>query len=45
LGDSLTRKVCNFEYVFGDVLRKREHVVLTGGGLGSHQTLRTVRRP
>jgi D-cysteine desulfhydrase len=32
-------KIRKFEFVFGDVLRKRARVVLTGGGLGSHHTL------
>ena len=32
-------KIRKFEFVFGDVLRKKARVVLTGGGLGSHHTL------
>jgi 1-aminocyclopropane-1-carboxylate deaminase/D-cysteine desulfhydrase-like pyridoxal-dependent ACC family enzyme len=32
-------KVRKFEFVFGDVLRKKARAVLTGGGLGSHHTL------
>ncbi len=32
-------KMRKFEFVFGDVLRKRAKVILTGGGLGSHHTL------
>jgi len=32
-------KVRKFEFVFGDVLRKKTRAVLTGGGLGSHHTL------
>ena len=32
-------KIRKFEFVFGDVLRKRSRVVLTGGGLGSHHTI------
>ena len=32
-------KIRKFEFVFGDILRKRARVVLTGGGLGSHHTL------
>jgi D-cysteine desulfhydrase len=35
-------KVRKFEFVFGDVLRKRAQIVLTGGGLGSHHTLATA---
>jgi D-cysteine desulfhydrase len=32
-------KVRKFEFVFGDVLRKKARAILTGGGLGSHHTL------
>ncbi len=32
-------KIRKFEFVFGDVLRKRSRAVLTGGGLGSHHTI------
>jgi D-cysteine desulfhydrase len=35
-------KVRKFEFVFGDVLRKKAQAVLTGGGLGSHHTLATA---
>ena len=35
-------KLRKFEFVFGDVLRKRARAVLTGGGLGSHHTLATA---
>ncbi len=35
-------KMRKFEFVFGDVLRRRAKVVLTGGGLGSHHTLATA---
>jgi D-cysteine desulfhydrase len=35
-------KIRKFEFVFGDVLRKRAQAVLTGGGLGSHHTLATA---
>jgi D-cysteine desulfhydrase len=35
-------KMRKFEFVFGDVLRKKSRVVLTGGGLGSHHTLATA---
>ncbi len=35
-------KVRKFEFVFGDVLRRKARVVLTGGGLGSHHTLATA---
>jgi D-cysteine desulfhydrase len=35
-------KMRKFEFVFGDVLRKRPRAVLTGGGLGSHHTLATA---
>jgi D-cysteine desulfhydrase len=35
-------KVRKFEFVFGDLLRKRARAVLTGGGLGSHHTLATA---
>lgn len=35
-------KVRKFEFVFGDLLRKKARVVLTGGGLGSHHTLATA---
>jgi D-cysteine desulfhydrase len=35
-------KIRKFEFVFGDLLRKRARVVLTGGGLGSHHTLATA---
>lgn len=42
-------KIRKFEFIFGDVLRKRAagwiprpRVVLTGGGLGSHHTLATA---
>ena len=35
-------KIRKFEFVFGDVLRKRARAVLTGGGLGSHHTLATA---
>lgn len=35
-------KMRKFEFVFGDVLRKKARVVLTGGGLGSHHTLATA---
>lgn len=34
-------KIRKFEFVFGDALRKRARVVITGGGLGSHHTLAT----
>jgi len=34
-------KLRKFEFVFGDLLRRRARVVLTGGGLGSHHTLAT----
>jgi len=34
-------KLRKFEFVFGDLLRQRAQVVLTGGGLGSHHTLAT----
>jgi D-cysteine desulfhydrase len=32
-------KIRKFEFIFGDILRKRARAVLTGGGLGSHHTL------
>jgi len=32
-------KIRKFEFVFGDLLRKKARAVLTGGGLGSHHTL------
>lgn len=35
-------KIRKFEFVFGDLLRKRARTVLTGGGLGSHHTLATA---
>jgi D-cysteine desulfhydrase len=35
-------KIRKFEFVFGDVLRKRAAAVLTGGGLGSHHTVATA---
>jgi 1-aminocyclopropane-1-carboxylate deaminase/D-cysteine desulfhydrase-like pyridoxal-dependent ACC family enzyme len=35
-------KIRKFEFVFGDVLRKRAKAVLTGGGLGSHHTIATA---
>jgi D-cysteine desulfhydrase len=35
-------KIRKFEFVFGDVLRKRSKAVLTGGGLGSHHTIATA---
>jgi D-cysteine desulfhydrase len=35
-------KIRKFEFVFGDVLRKRAAAVLTGGGLGSHHTIATA---
>jgi 1-aminocyclopropane-1-carboxylate deaminase/D-cysteine desulfhydrase-like pyridoxal-dependent ACC family enzyme len=35
-------KIRKFEFIFGDVLRKRARAVLTGGGLGSHHTLATA---
>jgi D-cysteine desulfhydrase len=35
-------KIRKFEFVFGDVLKKRTRTVLTGGGLGSHHTLATA---
>jgi D-cysteine desulfhydrase len=35
-------KIRKFEFVFGDLLRKRARAVLTGGGLGSHHTLATA---
>jgi 1-aminocyclopropane-1-carboxylate deaminase/D-cysteine desulfhydrase-like pyridoxal-dependent ACC family enzyme len=35
-------KIRKFEFVFGDVLRKRATAVLTGGGLGSHHTVATA---
>jgi len=35
-------KVRKFEFVFGDLLRKKARAVLTGGGLGSHHTLATA---
>jgi D-cysteine desulfhydrase len=35
-------KIRKFEFVFGDVQRKRARVILTGGGLGSHHTLATA---
>jgi D-cysteine desulfhydrase len=35
-------KVRKFEFIFGDLLRKRARAVLTGGGLGSHHTLATA---
>jgi 1-aminocyclopropane-1-carboxylate deaminase/D-cysteine desulfhydrase-like pyridoxal-dependent ACC family enzyme len=35
-------KIRKFEFVFGDVLRRRSRAVLTGGGLGSHHTIATA---
>lgn len=35
-------KIRKFEFIFGDILRRRSRVVLTGGGLGSHHTLATA---
>jgi D-cysteine desulfhydrase len=35
-------KIRKFEFVFGDLLRKRARAALTGGGLGSHHTLATA---
>jgi D-cysteine desulfhydrase len=35
-------KIRKFEFIFGDVVRRRARVVLTGGGLGSHHTLATA---
>jgi D-cysteine desulfhydrase len=35
-------KIRKFEFVFGDLLRKKARAVLTGGGLGSHHTLATA---
>lgn len=35
-------KIRKFEFVFGDLLRKKAKAVLTGGGLGSHHTLATA---
>lgn len=35
-------KIRKFEFVFGDLLRKKPRAVLTGGGLGSHHTLATA---
>jgi D-cysteine desulfhydrase len=35
-------KLRKFEFVFGDVVRKKARAVLTGGGLGSHHTLATA---
>lgn len=35
-------KIRKFEFIFGDLQRKRARVILTGGGLGSHHTLATA---
>jgi 1-aminocyclopropane-1-carboxylate deaminase/D-cysteine desulfhydrase-like pyridoxal-dependent ACC family enzyme len=35
-------KIRKFEFVFGDLLRKRARAIITGGGLGSHHTLATA---